>query len=387
MFSFPCILLKHWSQTWLLSFLLSFFFISSILVLFTISEDIQKYINLCISTPFAFLNETLLAYLPWITPICCFTGTILTFFIFERNLEWSSLKACSISPYWVTGSILFLSAFISLILVYYTTFRSNTSARISPISKIGFMMKVGEESSWFFQSYNPIMKEGKNLQVYLYDDKGNDALRIRCEEASWSKEGRWIFRNGVYLSFQTREGIPIPDPVKNKIQWKRAEKEPFFKRVDMGKTPLRKVRFSELSLNELNENPEFHLLLSEKPENLSFQQLQDLINSFSNSNPRVLAPFRYQYAKRWVGFFTGLFATIIALGLVTRLERKSFPKIFSIILGGMVTFYVAIRIAKSLGETGIMNEWISAVFPYFSVLLLLLMTQAYLPIRKFVRVQ
>ncbi len=387
MFPFPRILLKHWSQTWLFSFLLSFFFISSILFLFTISEDIQKYIDLCFSAPFAFLDETIFAYLTWTTPICCFTGTILTFFTFEKNLEWSSLKACSISPHWVTGTILLLSALISVIAVSYTIFKSDASALTFRADKVGFTMKVGERSSWFFQSFNRILKEGKNLQVYFYDDKGNDALRIRCEEASWHRGGRWIFRNGVYLSFQTEKGLPIPHPKENKIQWKEVEQEPFYKKVSTGNTPLRKVMFSELSICELNENPEFHILLSENPENLSFQKLQEIMQSTSDGNPREIAPFRYQYAKIWVSFFSCLFATLVALGLVARLERKSLPKIFSIILCGMVIFYVITRISKPLGEAGIMNGWISAVFPYFSILVFMLITQTQLPSRKSLRVQ
>lgn len=384
MFSFPRILLKYWTLAWLSSFLLSIFFFSSILVLFTISEDIEKYVDLCLNSPVVFFNVTFLTYLPWIIPICCFTGTILTFYIFEKNLEWSSLKACAVSPLWISGTILLISALISIIPIFFTISQKNSLTKETSENKIGFTMKVGKQSSWFFQSFNRIKMTGENLQIYFYDEHGNDALRMRCQKAFWSEDKGWIFQNGVYLSFQTERGIPVPVSDQNKIEWQEVKNEPFYKESNTGKTPLRKLRFKELSLGELNENPKLHILLSEKPANLSFQKLKEINSGFSNVSSRVLAPFRFQYAKICVGFLSSLFATITALLLVARTERKSFSKIFPLILCGIVAFYVTTRFADPLGEIGILNEWTSATVPYLSVILLIALIQIRFPRKKFI---
>ena len=91
-FSFPIILIRHWSCAWLLNFFISLFFFTSILLVFTVSEDFQKYLTLLENDFIRFFNVIFLPFLPWLIPICCFTGTTLTFFIFEKHLEWSSLN-------------------------------------------------------------------------------------------------------------------------------------------------------------------------------------------------------------------------------------------------------------------------------------------------------
>jgi hypothetical protein len=117
---------------------------------------------------------------------------------------------------------------------------------------------------------------------------------------------------------------------------------------------------------------------------LSFQKLKEINSGFSDASSRVLAPFRFQYAKICVGFLSSLFATITALLLVARTERKSFSKIFPLILCGIVAFYVTTRFADPMGEIGILNEWTSAAVPYLSAILLITVLQIRLPRRKFI---
>ena len=126
MISFPSIIIKHWTLAWIANLGISFFFFASILVLFTISENLQHYFFLFSTQPLKVFQIILFPYLPWIVPICCFTATILTFYIFENSLEWSSIKACAVSPYWISGSILIMGFFVSLFLAI-TTILENQS--------------------------------------------------------------------------------------------------------------------------------------------------------------------------------------------------------------------------------------------------------------------
>ena len=107
-------------------------------------------------------------------------------------------------------------------------------------------------------------------------------------------------------------------------------------------------------------------------------------SGFSDVSSRVLAPFRFQYAKICVGFISSLFATLTALLLVAGTERKSISKIFPLILCGIVAFYVTTRFADPLGEIGLLNEWISATVPYLSIILLIALIQIRLPRKKFI---
>ena len=371
-FSFPIILIRHWSCAWLLNFFISLFFFTSILLVFTVSEDFQKYLTLLENDFIRFFNVIFLPFLPWLIPICCFTGTTLTFFIFEKHLEWSSLKSCSISPISVIVSVLSLSFVVSVLQFYITILVPSSSFENLDAYKEGFMMKVDKQSSWYFQSFDAETFEGRNLQVYLYDSEGNDALRIRCEKAFWHAEYGWSFQNGVYLSFKTTDGLPVPNLQEQELDWITETKENIFSNEGMGKTPLRKLRFTTLKLKELNENPKPYLLLSEKPKNLTLQKLKEVISELSHSHIRTIAPYRFRLAQVCIGFFSSIFATVCALILVTNGARISFPKIFSIILIGMVAFYVSANFATPLGQMGVLNEWLAAIIPYISVLLLLL---------------
>ena len=236
--------------------------------MFTMSEDFQRYLDLLENSFLGFIKVVFIPFLPWLIPTCCFTGTILTFCIFEKHLEWSSLQACSISPFAIAGTFLFLSLAISILQFIFSSSLSRSTYEKNDSIKTGFKMEMGNKSSWYFQSFNYETFEGKNLQIYLYDEKGNDSLRIRCEKASWDKEDGWNFHNGVYLSFNTIHGLPVPNHKNQNLDWLKENKDNILSDEGSGKTPLRKLHFSDLKLKELNENQLPHLLLSEKPKNL-----------------------------------------------------------------------------------------------------------------------
>ena len=376
MFSFPLIILRHWSYAWILNFFISLFFLISLLLIFTISEDLHKYLNLFESNPFGFIKIVFIPFLPWLLPVSCFTGTILTLCVFEKHLEWSTIRACSISPYSIICSFLFLSTIVSLSQYILTSFLFQDSDYTLNKNKTGFIMKVGKKSTWYFQSFNAENSEGKNLQVYLCDAKGNDAFRLRCERAVWDEANGWDFYNGVYLSFDTNDGLPIPNIKHQRLDW-IMDKENIFSDQDAGKTPLRKLRFENLRLKELNANPYTYLLLGERPENLSFKRLKKVLTQFSDSENRVIASMRFRFAQICIGFFSSLFATFFAVLLVSDKERFSFSAIFAKMLVAMIVFYLVANLSNPLGQIGFFNEWFAVIIPYLSAFLLLFFSSKY----------
>ena len=364
---FPTIIIRHWVFAWIAHLGISFFFFASILVLFTISEDSSQYLSTLSEDPFKAFQIILFPYLPWIVPVCCFTSTILTFYIFENNLEWSGLKACSVSPYWISGTILILGLIVSLLLSFSTIIDNRMTQTVIDKNKIGFDMKVGKKNSWFFQSFNSTKMEGENLQVYLYEEDGNEALRIRCSRAVWKQSTGWTFYDGVYLSFLTNRGLPIPSMRKGSIEWTNASEELFFTERHSSKTPLRKVKFSVLRIKELSENPIPHLLASENPKNLSYQNLRKVLSEYPDPSSNLLAPTRYRFAQISVSLISSAIATFIALLIVASSERLKLTTTLSLVLLGIVVFYVSTRFANSAGTRGMLNEWIAVMLPYFSV--------------------
>jgi lipopolysaccharide export LptBFGC system permease protein LptF len=368
MILFPAIIIRHWVFAWIGNLGISFFFFASVLVLFTISEDLNQYDIILLDQPFRAFQIILFPYIPWIVPVCCFTSTILTFYVFENNLEWSGLKACSVSPYWVTGAIFTLGLLVSLLLSFSTIFDEQLSHNSTTKIKSGFSMKAGKESSWFFQSFNSSKMEGQNLQVYLYEGNGDDALRLRCSRATWNESKGWTFYDGVYLSFLTKRGLPIPNNLKGEIEWINSGEELFFVNRQSNKTPLRKVKFKKLEVKELKESPIPHLLASENPKKLSYLNLRKVLAEYPEPGSKLLSPLRFRYAQMSVSLISSAIATFIALLIVSSSERLNLTTTLSLVLCGVVVFYVSTRFANSLGTRGVLNEWISALLPYFLVI-------------------
>jgi len=111
-----------------------------------------------------------------------------------------------------------------------------------------------------------------------------------------------------------------------------------------------------------------HLLARENPKKLSFQYLKQILDEYPEPNSKILAPFRFRYAQVSLNLGSCAFATMVALLLVATTERIKLSTTLSIILCGVVLFYISSRFANSIGGRGIVDEWFVASIPYFSVL-------------------
>lgn len=366
--SLPKILILHWLKLWILNFLVCFIFFSSIIFLFSISENLEKYSSFIAENPFRLFLNLILPFLSTITPICCFAGTVFTYFLFEKNLEWTSLQTCSISPLWINLSILLLSLIVSSLILNWA---SDASIPITSDSETdSLVIKKQNKYTWYFQAFDSVKMKGKNLQIYLNDENGHDVLRLRCSEAVWDESDGWTFYNGLYLSFLTDKGLPVPNEVNQTIQWLPFDAQRLNDYDKSSKTPQLKKEFLELSLKEFNENPIPHILIGKDPRNLARHELRRVINEYPNSESFLIAPFKFEYAKANIFLFSGLFSTVAALALVARRDFPSTGNIISFILTGLVALYILKRFFDVIGESGMLNEWICTIVPIFTSLFL-----------------
>ena len=85
----------------------------------------------------------------------------------------------------------------------------------SDLETDSLVIKKQNKYTWYFQAFDSVKMKGKNLQIYLNDENGHDVLRLRCSEAVWDESDGWTFYNGLYLSFLTDKGLPVPNEVKS----------------------------------------------------------------------------------------------------------------------------------------------------------------------------
>lgn len=372
----PWILLKHWGRFWATQFFFSFFFLFSLLLVFLLAQEYERGAELLWEDPKRLFYVYLAPSIPWLSSICCFAATILTFSMLERHKEWTTLQACAVSPLWIGAVFLVLSTVIAacnLWLLYTQPTKENYSS-----DKIweprSLQMKDPSVGMWYFQEFNPRTLEGKNLQLYLNDDAGKNYGRLRCKMASWdAKIKKWQFREGIFWGYPTARGVPIPDIKTNRLKWNELRKDIFLEDAIDSNTPIQKFTFQKLWLEELTSDPLPYFWIKENPSKMNYTEINSIIENFPNRDSYKLDAYYYQRTLVLVNTLSCIFVTL--LGLILMIGQKS-PKvsfIVVVIVIGIVSFYV-LRIAfDKIGERGILNPWICSIIPFLGTGLLFLL--------------
>ena len=196
-------------------------------------------------------------------PIVLFFGTILTFVFLEKNKEWTALQACSISPWWISNSMIFASILASGIPLFKMNSNLFSKGFINYPENNNLVIKNSNHETWYFESFDEKKMRGENIQIYVDNDKGDSAYRLRCRSATWSPITGWTFYDGMFLSFLTEKGVPMPNFEKKKIEWTPKKIVPWQQDIETENSPVRKVLFSELIIS-LDEN-QTHLLVMKDP--------------------------------------------------------------------------------------------------------------------------
>lgn len=302
-------------------------------------------------------------FIEWIIPLCCFFGTILTFVFLEKNKEWTALQACSISPWWISNSMIFASILASGIPLFKMNSNLFSKGFINYPENNNLVIKNSNHETWYFESFDEKKMRGENIQIYVDNDKGDSAYRLRCRSATWSPITGWTFYDGMFLSFLTEKGVPMPNFETKKIDWTPKKIVPWQQDIETENSPVRKVLFSELIISSLDENPRTHLLVMKDPRSLSFNELSKVILDYPNQTSLTLAPFRLQYAMAHIELLSSVIITIAALILVARVRFISVGRTVLYILIGLVVFYVSQKFFCSIGNRGALNAWVSVTCP------------------------
>ena len=118
------------------------------------------------------------------------------------------------------------------------------------------------------------------------------------------------------------------------------------------------------------DDPEIHMLISRKPNSLSFSELGNVLGKYPEAGSEYLFPFRYRFYQL-VWNSTACFLSIVcSLLVIMKKPQQKLGKLICLSLLGILFFYSIRTFCDSLGENGILPAVISAALPYLGTFLL-----------------
>ena len=363
---------KYVASEWCKWFALSLFFLLSILILQMLTVELENFNSLLeIGNSIKSILLGLIGYVPWIVPVACFFSTLVTIAFFKHKGEYIGVLANSISWFHSTRIILILGVLLSAFCWY--SFQLDSAIRSyfgssDNDSRNGthFQMKISEERFWYFQKFNQSTRTGENVHLYAYDSSGFTEFRVRAKSARWTEKKRWVFEDGQFIGFACKHGLPILNTKSQNIEWLEENK---IKTGDSVKqSPGYSKKFEKLNFETNVDNPDSHILLSQKPKSLSFKKLEDLIDLYPESTADELLPYQYRIAvMRW-NVLSSLFSILFAVIICTSNHKQKIGQIIGLSLTGVVLFYVLRTTGDSLGYHRIMPPYLMAGIPYLGVI-------------------
>lgn len=136
---------------------------------------------------------------------------------------------------------------------------------------------------WYINRYNRFAGKAHGVTVSELDRDRRERTRIMAREASYDPEARhWTFREGRELWF---------DPEAGEL--------------------IRRANFTEKTIPHINEDPQLMLLIDRNPRDLSFFELQRIVDYFTDEeNPKVT-----RYAVRYYSLLANTLGPLIILAI------------------------------------------------------------------------
>ena len=350
---------------WSSWFLVCFVFLNATFFIFAFADNSKLLTDLLANGGMNGIFIWFKPLLPWLVPISAFMGTIICVLFLRRENEWLALQTSGISPVLFLLVFLFLGCIPMSIIWYVSISASDEPFEMGKTETGSFRMKVGNSRVWFFEDFNESSMTGTGLQLYDYDDKGNDVFRIRAQKAHWFEKTGWVFKKGSFLSFATPKGYPNPDTLNGGLKWYGINENSLRGNMNESLGPLLNKRFSSLSLPEINDHPIPHLLLLRKPKELSLGQINALLARYPSQNEQTLHPYRLRKAQLLMSAPSCLLAILIAFAIGAGREKVKIGYMVGMTLLGIILFYVLRTFCDSLGEQGLVRSWMAASIPYF----------------------
>ena len=355
-------------KEWAAWFIASFGFLLSVLCLFSLADDVTNVFPRGFDSVTSDFVSWSWPFLPWLLPICALLSCLfLTGFLKKRG-EWEAIQTVGISTIWCFRSVFLMGMIVSYScwLISSKTLINDYNSRESIHHLKPLSIKSGTERMWYFSSFDDKTMTGFNVQLFQYDQSGENVFRIRADKANWDSANGWTFFEGKFLGFLSKKGVPVPNNEGHGLHWEFPEDYIQGTAFNSSPSPLISKHFDRLGGLELRDEPSLHLLLGVKPKELSFEQLNRLLKRWPNQDDLSVYPYllrRAQLIWSGPGCMIALFAGLV---LGTSKLSSSSGKLGGLSIIAALFYYTIRTISDSLVETGIIEPSLGASLPYLS---------------------
>lgn len=188
---------------------------------------------------------------------------------------------------------------------------------------------------WFINRYSRLLDKAYGVSVSEFDAQRREKTRLMAREAHYDAAQRaWVFTDGREMGF---------DPESGDLR--------------------RSGAFTRKILPHYTEDPALMLLIDRKPGDLSFFELQRLVDYFTvEENPKVS-----RYAVRYYGLLADTLGPLIILAIAIPFAvsgvRVSPAVGVSKSIGFFFVYYVLLNLANVLGGRAIIDPLFAACMP------------------------
>lgn len=279
----------------------------------------------------------------------------------HRNNEITAIRAAGLNIFSTTRSLWLAGAVfcgVTLLLNAYVVPRSVERARglkdsyriqaemkMPMTSSVGMVQSVAFDNHranrmWYINRYSRIAQKAYGVTVSELDGRRREKTRLMAREATYDPEKRqWSFRDGREVWFDIEAG-----------------------------EVMRSVAFKEKTVPHFNEDPKLMLLIDRKPGDLSFFELQRIVDYFqAEDNPKVT-----RYAVRYYGLLADTLGPLIILAIAVPFAvsgvRVSPVVGVSKSIGLFFVYYLLTNAASLLGGRGYMDPLWAACLPNLAMI-------------------
>ncbi|MEM8550299.1 MAG: LptF/LptG family permease [Verrucomicrobiota bacterium] len=349
---------------WLKVFLMALAATVSILILERLYDDLQDFIGWGATTGetiryFALYTPS---FLPTVIPISLLLSLLFALGNLHRNNEIIAMRAGGMNLFRITRGLWVAGIILSGVLLYLNArlvpwsveqsrllkdnLRFSAQAEQAERRDVGRIMHLSFDNQrdgrlWFMNDFSEYSYEGFGINVYLRDDTGREIGRVVAREGYFDDaEGYWVFLEGRHLEI---------DPETGEVYRFRP--------------------FDERAYEDFTENPILMKTLLKKPQDLSYFELQMLLESI----PPEQNPAMKSYQVRLQNILASPFRCLVVVGIAIPFAVagvRTNPLVgVSKSVGLFVLYFVVASVSRLLGEQGLLPLLVSAWLPLGLMLL------------------
>lgn len=297
------------------------------------------------------------SFLSFVVPISVLVSLLYALGQFHRHNEITAMRTAGIGLFRITRWIWVLVVAISAVLFYLSgsvipwsveqarliwdnlRFAHQAEARQSG-DEVGIVYSVAYDNRaegrlWHISRFSEYSHRAFGIQVSELDAQRRETRRVLAAEGYWDEVAReWVFFRGREIVFDAASGEIV-----------------------------RPRSFQQEKFPDLRDDPEWMLVLGKRPKDLSFFELQRILDSPETAG----SPKWDAYAVRFQSLLAGTFSVLIVAGLAVPFAISGVrvnPAVnVSKSLGLFFLYYLLFALGTLLGEQGTVGPRLAAWLP------------------------